>query len=513
MKRFLLLITPVLLTGCVDPIYDSLDEESTSTGTTTSTTGPPEPTTGSSTLIVIYPDMAVEPESTDAAASLEIVAFSASTDLMSRAGSVVLTAEVEGDVSEMLLQVQHNGEDIDGPGWPVGEVSREFIVNSDSFDGELTFTLTAQSDQLSDTAAVSVDVDLPKSGTKNLRWVSPSVSRGIALGVVPKSGTEGDRIVVFGNDDNDVLLMGELEYGGVSTFSGTAMEVHGVDVAGEFIYVTGELDGNMVTRAYNADTKQAQWANHSPDSRGLDVAVGPDGEVYVVGQTYVNGNIPHVEGTVWTLKGSTGAFFHDPVLFAAYDVMDWPFSSGLRAVGIHDGRVVAVGYREVDIGVYPPRATLFEFVDGQLIDRDVYSGTFVKEMCGWYGLVTTEDGIVATGWHRTKETEPVSVAFGRYGEDLTSEVFSPAWGGFGAGNAVAWQDQGDGYPVIAGHRTVDDEPRLMVQAESWGEPYIDDAGDRSWAHDVAVDRHGYVYVIGELVEDGASHMILVRLNP
>lgn len=517
MKR-LLLLAPALLAGCIEPLYDSLDENApttgtTSTGTADDTTGQPLPTTGTTT-VGVEQDMAVEPDTTDAAAYVEIVAFSASTNKMLRAGSVLLTAEVEGDVTELMLQVHHDGEQVDSPSWPVGESIREYIINSDELDGEIEFTLTAKSGQLAnDTASLTVDVDLPESGTVDFRWVSPAVSKGVALAVVPSSGMAADKIVAVANDPDDVLLLGAIDSGEVAMKQRAAMKVRAVDVADGFLFVAGERDGEMVVRKYTAETLQQYWENDYPNARAFDVAVGADGDVFVVGEADVDEMLPHTEAALWTLTES-GSFLHEVALFAEHDEWDWPFSSALHAVGFQGDRVVAAGYREAYVGAYPPRATLFEFADGVLTDRDVYSGSFLKEECGWHSLVSTKTGIYATGWHKGQEIDPTSVAVGRYGDDLAGEVFSPAWGGFGGGNAVAWQHDGDeGYPMIAGHRTVDLEPRLLVQAEAWAQPYIDDGGDRSWAHDVVIDRHGYIYVIGDLVEDGSSHVVLLRLHP
>ncbi len=499
----------MLLAGCIGPIYDSLDEPSSSTWVDESE--PPRPTTTGTVTWGVEQDMPAEPETTDdAAASLEIVAFEASHHTMHRAGTVVLTAEVEGDVTGMSLQIHQNGNPLASPGWPVGESSREFVINSDDLDGEVEFTLTAKAGPLSDTASLTIDVDLPESGTVDLRWVSPTISQGLALGVIPKSGTEPDNIVAVANDPEDVLLIGTMDFGELALKPRNKMKVHAIDVADGFVFVVGERDEDMVIRKYTADALQQYWENDYPNARAFDVAVGSNGDVFVAGEADVEGMIPHTEAALWTLTES-GTFLHEPALFAAFDEWNWPYSSALHAVGFHDGRVVAAGYRDADIDQYPPRAALFEFLDGQLTDRDVYTGAFVDEECGWQALVTVDDGIVATGWHKTEESEPTSIAFGRYGADLVSEVFSPAWGGFGGGTAIAWQQHG--YPVIAGHRTVDLEPRLSVQAESWPQPYIDDGGDKSWAHDVVIDRHGYVYVIGELIEFGEPHLILLRLHP
>ncbi len=511
-----LALAPLLLMACsvLDQTYAGLDDppaSSTDGENSDDTTNFPEPTTGTTTGHHSQ-DMGAEPETTEAPAYAEILEFSANTNQMLRAGSVVLTAEVVGEHTELSLLVHRDGEPVGDEIWPLGEANREYIVSSDALDGELTFTLQALVEgEVLDSEKLSVEVDLPESGTKDFRWVSPAVSRGMALGVVPGSGTEADTIVAVGNDFDDVLLMGVMEYGAVAMVPFPRLKVHAVDVADGFIFVAGEHDGKMEIRKYTADTLQQYWYVTFPDARAFDVAFGPDGDVYVVGETDVEGMFPHTQATIWVYTES-GALRHH-AQFAKNDDQDLPLASAMHAVGFLEERVVAVGYREEDVGDIVPRATLFEFVEGQLLDSDVYSGAFAEEECGWHALVTTSDGVVSTGWHRNSDMDPSSVAFGRHGEDLVGEVFSPAWGGFGAGNAIAWQDQGEGYPVIAGQRTVGLEPRLLVQAEPWGQPYIDDGGDRSWARDVVIDRHGYIYAVGDLVENGEPHLVLVRLNP
>ncbi|MGB1015179.1 MAG: hypothetical protein ACPG4T_13680 [Nannocystaceae bacterium] len=504
----------LVVCGCsvLDGTYEALDDpnESSSSGAvdeTNSTGSDPEPTTSTGTTGIPM-DLGSEPETdTESASNLDIVAFTASTDKMLRAGSIVFEAEVEGEASELWLHVHQDGEPISETSWPLGSPTFEYIVNSDELDGELTFTLVASAGPANDSESVSVTVDLPESGSKDFRWVSPAIGRGMALGVLPGEGIERDQVVVVGNDIDDVLMMGVVTNGSLPMSPFPAMKVHALDVADGFIFVAGERDGEMVVRKYTSKLQQ-YWEVTVPDARALDVAVGPSGDVFVVGEVDVDGMFPHTEAALWTLTES-GGFLHDVATFIEFDEWNIPLASSLTSVGFLGEQVVAAGFRQSSVEFRPPRATIFEWVDQSLLDRNVYAGTFEEERCSWNDMVVASGKLFTIGWHRTTALDPTSVAFGRYGEELVTQFFSPSWGGFGIGNTIAYGE----YAMIAGHRTVALKPRLAVQAAPWSQSYVDDGGDQSWASDIAIDRHGYVHVVGEQIKDGNPHLLLVRLNP
>jgi len=427
---------------------------------------------------------------------------------MLHAGSIVFSAEVVGEgLTDLSLLVHRDGLLVADEDWPVTEPNFEFVVNGEQWDGELTFTLEAKSGpEIEDTAQLGIEVDLPEAGSKKLRWVSPAVSRGMALGVVPGTGTARDSVVVVGNDPDDVLLMGVLENGPVPMIPFPKMKVHAVEVTEGFIYVVGERDGSMVARKYT-DKLQPYWEFEGPKGRARDVAVGPDGDVYVVGEADVDGMIPHQQAAVWVLTESASPLL--TAQFAKFDEWNIPRASSLAAVGIVDERVVVAGYREVDDLEYPPRATLFELIDGELLDIRIYNGILETEQCAWHGLMATSGGLTAIGWHRTSHENPHSVALGNFDGALNEEIYSPAWGGFGIAHSVA--QSADGSPVLAGERIVDSTTRFLLQAGNW--EYLDEEGAKSWAGSVVVDRHGYIYGLGSVEIEGSPHLLLTVRNP
>jgi len=520
------LFVAVALTGC-SLFVEKRDEfdndavvasEDTST-TGDSSTGAPLPTTSGGPGIPETSETTAgtqpTPDDIPGAATIEILDFAASTSKMSRAGSIVFTAEVTGPADALELQVEHPESGFtDTVMWPVGE-ELEYVVITSAHNGALDFTVVAHGEGEPDEASLAITIDLPPAGTLDLRWVDPGgeSSTGHGLVVLPQTGTEPDDVLVLGNVGDDAMVVGELDGQNLWTTTLKPMHVHAATAQAGFIYVTGEnASGKMVLRKYaknhpNFTDFTQLWEHTYPSSRGLDVEIGPDGYVYVAGEV----DAPHHEAAMWVVTDDGGAVVWPPAVFATISENDEPLASSLSSVAFIDGRVVAAGYRESDIGWLPKRAALFELQESTLNPKNTYSGTFESEKCAWVALVTSEDALFAVGWHQLDINGPLSVVFGRFGENLNSELVSPAWGGYGAGRTIAWHPSG--YPVVAGSRTIEPEPYFLVQAEPWASSWIESEGVRSWANDLRVDRHGYVYATGVLDDGQASHLMLVRFHP
>ncbi|MGB1278310.1 MAG: hypothetical protein ACPG77_21365, partial [Nannocystaceae bacterium] len=126
------------LTGCYDSqalvdninaYNDGLEDETGSTTVMDSSTVPDEPTpTSSSTSSTTNapPSSTTDEEGLDLPPPAFAVTLTASTQELKRAGSIVLTADFEGEPTWLELRVVQDGMTLDVPTWPLDESTLEY---------------------------------------------------------------------------------------------------------------------------------------------------------------------------------------------------------------------------------------------------------------------------------------------------------------------------------------------------------------------------------------------------
>lgn len=511
MVRFCIFACVLGSAGCslsaraaIEQLQDELESDSSdSSGEDSSETdaGPPLPTTGTSTggLTTGEP----EPETADptgTASEIEILEFAASSTSIERARSIVFTAEVDGPVADLELRVHHPDRPTHHEPWPLEQPALEYIVNTDGLNGDVTFELVATSIDGDDASAtIDASIQLPPSGTLDQRWtLGPQHSTtGTSIVTLAADGTDFDRVVAVGTQDDSPLLIELVDGELVTTPIGLAQELaipRAAAVDGDQLYVGGADEQGMFLRKVDLKTKAIVWSGTYPDARVYGLTVRGS-EVFAVGEV-------DFENTTWAAMwrvSESGGGDWTPVTLERFDGFN-PLASGLRGVVASSDRVVAVGFSELENGEDNTGASLFEFVDGVIEVRHTVDSFEAGDDSMWNTAVMGSDGVIHTsGWYR--DGVETTATLGRFSADLTSEHYSLAWPGVATG--VTASDD------LVGQRA----GRFFAQGPRWHGPYTDYAGDESEATAVAVDRHGYVYVLGQYVDGGPWRLALTRFSP
>lgn len=484
--------------GSSDPTDEDPGPAPTTSTTTGAATGTVDPAT---TSLPDLPDTEV----------VEIVSFTADLGLVARAGPVLLSAEVVGPVEDMSLEVIHAdtnySEDIP---WPVGQTTLEYVVNTSKRNGTLEFRLQATGPDEAE-ATLALPVDMPPGGTLDARWEGEPGTRGTALALLPGSGLEPDTVVVVGQGENGELLVGQVVDEQLKTDLLDPMLPHAVavDPSHEFIYVAGENQAEeMTVRKYTLNLG-AYWERTYPDAVAQDVQVSPDGEVVVAG--YVRHD-SHTEAAVW-LFDTDGTSLAEPAIFSEVDEFNDTFASEITGLVFVGDRVVAAGSREEKLvfDVRKQHAVLFEYSMQELQPITIYPATLENEQSSWRGVSGSATHVYTVGDHKQDDDTPPTIAYGRFSSSLGSEQLSSSLAGFGEGEAIAWHPAG--YSVMAGSRLLNGVGKFWAGSQAWPAAYLDEFDGTSEARDVAVGRHGYIYVLGTSEPLGWSRMILARLGP
>lgn len=490
--------------AAIEQLQDELESDSDSSGGDSSETdaGPPLPTTGTSTggLTTGEPD----PETTDltgTASEIEILEFAASSTSIERARSIVFTAQVDGPVADLELRVHHPDRPTHHEPWPLEQPALEYIVNTDGLNGDVTFELVATSIDGDDASAtIDASIQLPPSGTLDQRWtLGPQHSTtGTSIVTLAADGTDFDRVVAVGTQDDSPLLIELVDGELVTTPIGLAQELaipRAAAVDGDQLYVGGVDEQGMFLRKVDLKTKAIVWSGTYPDARVYGLAVRGS-EVFAVGDIDFEDT---TWAAVWRVSESGGGDWTPAVLERFEDGFNLPLGSGLRGVVASIDHVVAVGFSEPADGEHNSSASLFEFVDGTIELRHA-DNLAVGEDSMWNAAVVDSNRVIHTsGWYR--DGLETTATLGRFSADLSSEHLSLAWPGVATG--VTARDE------LVGQRA----GRFFAQGPLWYSPYTDDAGDESEATAVAVDRHGYVYVLGTFLDNGPLQLVLTRFSP
>ena len=440
------------------------------------------------------------------------VTLTASTQELKRAGSIVLTAEFEGEPKSLELRVVQDGLAIDLPEWPLGESTLEYKVMSEDLNGDLTFKLSAEDDRgfLADDS-LQVQLDLPEHGSLDLRLVATgdTPTRGTALALIPGTGTEPDEVMIVGTQNETELLFAEIHGGELWTspahededeVEAQAMHPTGLVADGQGNTFVAGYDGeDMILRKYSR-FRVVIWEHRISNARANDLVLGPYGLLYVAGVT-TNGD--DTDATVWVSNesGSLQAYS-----FSHLSPNNQPLGSELHGVAFDGGEPVFAGFAEhPEFNLKPERGALFQLSGNMLALRTIHELPDIEEQSGWRGLVKTPLGLVTVGWHR-HGMDSSHLAQAHHGEDFTENQFAISWPG--EGSKVVWHPAG--YSVVGGERVVNEEPHLLVHRDSWA-PYVDDDSGR--AHDLLIDRHGYIYFTGEAETEGVTHLVVGRIHP
>lgn len=510
--------TPGCLSDLVDKAreqgrQDAFDELDSDSESTSDTNGAPTPTTGTTTWgtssetgsVADMPSNVVE---------VEILDFDANVYAINRAGTLVFTAEVDGPVSEMSLLVHRPGEpEPDTLPWPTNEPTLEYVVNSDALNGALEFELVVASEDDDDRESLDVAVDLPRPGTLDGRWTieGNSSTTGTALAILPGSGSEPDRVIAVGTQ-NDVPILVELvdDQLQVTKLGGPIDYVfpYAVAVEGDAMFLTGEtLFGEMFLRRYDLATKEKVWEKVYEDARAFDVGVGPDGQVVAVGEVEIDGQNPHTQAAVWAVDEWGGGTW-TPITLERFAINNAPLASSLRGLAFVNGRTITSGFTEHYPNSPRAKASILEVLEDEIVIRHAQHGVLETQEGEWSSLSVGSDGLLhVAGWSRDDDGYQSFSTVGRFGQDLSLQHYSLGWPG--TGRSVS----GGPSPVVSGSRQVGSIDRIFAQSTKWTEPYVELAGDTSKTATVAEDRHGTAYLLGSFHEAGLDRFVLLRFTP
>ncbi len=463
------------------------DGEITDEDETTTTTGEPEP------------------DPTSALVPLE-VDLRASTDRLTAAGSIVLTAEVSGDPFFLNLFVTN------GPtqkiSWPKGQTSYEYIIDTPEQNGTIEFRLVAQDGVMAPAIGTAdVEVDLPPSGTLAARVLGKSATVGKAVTIRRGHDGDPDTVFVIGNDLNQELLISHVD--GL-LWTEPMDPNHPLDVRAaaaygeEDIIVVGQIGDAMEVRSFHQieDKWIRTWDQKFEQASARDVKVGKNGRIYVAGAIKF---VDHTDAAAWVLTGSGGLVFHDS--HVSYDDLNEPLNSEFYSVVIGSLHATWVGESEVKVdNVWPMRGVLFKSYDDDDLELVAIHKLPANDFSGWRAAVATPAGLATLGWHFDDVLQVEQMTVGRYGPDLSQPFIStsPNY----VGNAIAWHPAND--LIVGGSKLEQGQPHLFFESDIW-QPYVD--SERGVVHDIAVDRHGYTHLVGEVSINGLPLTVLLTVNP
>lgn len=390
--RLRLCLLPVLLGSCGD--HDAIlnqihqhnngyteggDVEDTTGGGPAQTSAPVETTDSSATT-------ADETGETTAAGDQVELHLSASVESLTQAGSVLLTLETGDTTIESLDLFVANA---DGPvqkiAWPVGQPSVEYIVDHPNDNGTIEFRVLAQTGGEPVSAVVSVDVQLPASGSVKYTWQGDAGTQGKAVVVEPGQPGFHDRVLMVGNTGGEITLSEFFPLGGV--VEQPLVESYPLDITSatmlpdRSLVLVGSVGDDAEVRLYRRLNGRwvRYWVRSFADTVLHDsAAVGED--VLVVGEAHREDGI---DATAWQLTESGGTVFSDTL--SLVNAEDESLDSSIRSVSVREQQVVGAGFVLSEIYEdHPKQPRLFTFAGGvlsavprPLTDESVYvAGSF-----------------------------------------------------------------------------------------------------------------------------------------
>lgn len=426
----------------------------------------------------------------------------ANTDKLAQAGSIVLSVEVHGDspASSMDLFVSNDDGPVQKITWPIGQETLEYIVDGPHHNGTKEFRLIAQTGEPPAIDAVTVEVQLPPSGTLSSKFVGEPGSVAKAVLVEPGIVGFGDRVYVVMNNADGLVELGERTLSGHVQLR-PLVEEHPLDItsatmlADRSIVFVGSVGKDSEVRLYRevGGSWQRYWVRTFEDTVLHDsAAVGDD--IVVAGEKLREGG---VDAVAWVLTASGGTVKTDT--YYAVDFVDEdPLDSSIQGVAVGMGGVVYAGYvaAKNNDDQHLPRAQLFTFT--QTLELVEISTDSFEESTFVGGLFRLNSDFAAIGRGTVSND---SNGFLR----IFSDGLVPAGWQYVDGDVVAFAGHKSG-DIVGGLRN---NHLFIEKLGRWA--YID--GGMGEFHKLAVDRFGRVHAVGELSMNEHSHALLLTLNP
>ncbi len=524
-KLLAILTSMTVVAGCVldehDTIYyeitanqngwtsDDTESETGSSSSTSETTGfddlPDAGTEGETGLTTEAPTTTTGEGHDDLG-----VVLTASVDTLSRAGSVVLFAEVAGPAQALDLSIR-SGDLTEHIIWPIGQESYEYIVDTSAKNGTLEFELVAQADgQDPADDAVEVAIDLPESGTLQARTIGQAATVAKALALRRGHGDMPDEVMIVGNSSNNEILIsrfdGQLWTTTIDTPPDKRIEVRSAAAYedGSIIIAGQNSDDDLEVRRYQMYGMEwmEMWGHTFDNAEGHDLKIGLDNRIYVAGAMNLLG---HTDAAVWVLTESGGTVTHDT--YEAKDELNQPANSSVHAVAFAEGQVVWVGEAHPDGQTFQTRAAVFQIVGSTLQLAHLQELDSSDESSGWRDVAVTKTGFSAVGWYRHEDfPDKQTVMLGRFGPDGTEYEWQLSPGR--VANSAAWHS--GQFLVWGGSSVQNATPFLSFQGDDWPVYVDEEVGE---VHDMVVDRHGYTHIVGEVTVDGLARAVLLIANP
>lgn len=427
----------------------------------------------------------------------------ANTDMLAQAGSIVLSVEVHGDspASSMDLFVSNDDGPVQKITWPIGQESLEYIVDGPHHNGTKEFRLIAQTGEPPAIDAVTVEVQLPPSGTLSSKFVGAPGSVAKAVLVEPGIVGFGDRVYVVMNNADGLVELGERTPSGHVQLRPLVEEqpleiTSATMLADRSIVFVGSVGKDSEVRLYRevGGSWQRYWVRTFEDTVLHDsAAVGDD--IVVAGEKLREDG---VDAVAWQLTASGGTVKTDTLSAVTPD--DFLLDSSILAVAVEGERAVGVGYvAQVNGDEHPHKAKLFSFIeDLAVVDHPLNSWKDESEFVA--GTFRAGGSFVAAGWANELPNN------NRHGVvAMLSDTLGPLSMKLLDANLTVLQEHQTS--LVVGGLV---ENQLLVEKLGHWAYMEQDIGE---LHGVAVDQFGYIHAVGALSVNDQPHAFLLTLNP
>ncbi len=432
----------------------------------------------------------------------------ANTDMLAQAGSIVLSVEVHGDspASSMDLFVSNDDGPVQKITWPIGQETLEYIVDGPHHNGTKEFRLIAQTGEPPAIDAVTVEVQLPPSGTLSSKFVGEPGSVAKAVLVEPGIVGFGDRVYVVMNNADGLVELGERTLSGHVQLRPLVEEqpleiTSATMLADRSIVFVGSVGKDSEVRLYRevGGSWQRYWVRTFEDTVLHDsAAVGDD--IVVAGEKLREDG---VDAVAWVLTASGGTVKTDTL--HAVDENDFRLDSAILGLASDANTVVFMGYVDlrIDDMSHLRRSELFTFNE-ELVAVGVPSSNLnVLEESEFFAGLLREDGSLLA-LSRTTQVDDEDAD-----PQAFLETFTPT-----LERVTSQELVGEPRSLAAGRSLVTGgllNHRMFVeQVGGWTFVDVEALGR---AADVAVDRLGYIHVGGRIAVGGHKYPVLLTFHP